>query len=234
MHHIYKKEEVAIHRLDQLTLYLLLGVIAGARLGHILFYYPLYYLERPVEILPFRLEPEFHFTGLAGLASHGGVAGAVIALFLCCRKDHKGFLWISDRTVIAGALLGSFIRIGNLMNSEILGKGTDAGWAFVFTRADNIPRHPAQLYEAAGYLLTFIVLFAMWKSPKTKPPGFIFGSCLVLVFVQRFVIEFLKTDQVPFEASLPINMGQILSIPLIITGLIIIVISHRHARSGFH
>lgn len=218
---IYKQEGIPIHELDRLVLYLLTGVIVGARLGHILFYDPLYYYEHPQEILPFRFQPAFQFTGLAGLASHGGALGAIIALYLYRRKYKKPFLWIADRVVIAGCLLGSFIRVGNLMNSEILGKETSLGWAFVFTRVDSIPRHPAQLYEAFGYLAIFVLLLFLRKKGTVTIHGSLFGLSLVLVFGLRLIVEFFKIDQVPFEASLPLNMGQVLSIPLILTGLIL-------------
>ena len=230
--YIYKCEKIASHVLDRLVLYLFLGVIAGARLGHILFYDPVYYFEHPVQVLPFRVYPTFQFTGLAGLASHGGALGAIITTFWYCRRHKKSFLSTADRVVIAGCLLGSFIRLGNLMNSEILGKGTAVGWAFIFTRVDNVPRHPAQLYEAFGYLLTFIVLLFLWKKGKASTPGFLFGLCLTLVFCQRFIVEFLKIDQVPFEASLPLNLGQVLSVPLIITGMVLLVTRSSKARPG--
>src|SRR5690606_14019776 len=117
----------------------------GARLGHILFYDPIHYLNHPIEILPVRLTPEFEFTGLAGLASHGGVIGALIALYFYQRKSDRRYLWLLDRLIIAGAMLGACIRFGNLMNSEIVGVPTDVSWAFVFTRVDSLPRHPTQI-----------------------------------------------------------------------------------------
>lgn len=217
---IFKQEGVSLKELDQLVLYLLVGVLVGARLGHILFYDPLYYYQHPGEILPFRIQPTFQFTGLAGLASHGGTLGVILALFLYCRKYKKRFLWIADRVAIAGCLLGSFIRVGNLLNSEILGKETTMGWAFVFTRVDNIPRHPTQLYEAFGYLFIFVLLLFLWKKRTVTMNGSLFGLSLMWVFGLRFIVEFFKMDQVPFEASLPLNMGQVLSIPLVLTGLI--------------
>lgn len=225
---IYKHEGLSEPDLDKLTTYVALGAIIGARFGHILFYDPIYYLNNPIEILPVRIEPTFQFTGLAGLASHGGVFGALLALYLYSKKYKKDFLWTLDRLTIAASLLGGFIRLGNLMNSEILGIPTQVPWAFVFIRIDQIPRHPAQLYEALFYLAISLVLFLLWKSGKVQNhKGFLFGLGLSLIFVQRFLMEFLKENQVAFEENLHLNMGQILSLPLIIIGILIMVWSYR-------
>ncbi|MBY0433612.1 MAG: prolipoprotein diacylglyceryl transferase, partial [Cyclobacteriaceae bacterium] len=144
---MYKAEGIPVVELDKLTVYVMIGGIVGARLGHILFYDPVYYWHNPIEILPIRTNPTLHFTGLAGLASHGGIAGALLALYLYTRKYKKDYLWLLDRLIIGGALLGCLIRIGNLMNSEIIGTPTQLPWAFIFSRIDQTPRHPAQLYE---------------------------------------------------------------------------------------
>jgi phosphatidylglycerol:prolipoprotein diacylglycerol transferase len=228
MQKIYKHEGLSQPDLDKLTAYVALGVIAGARLGHILFYDPVYYLNNPIEILPIRIEPTFQFTGLTGLASHGGVFGALFALYLYCKKYNKPFLWTLDKLTIAAALLGGFIRLGNLMNSEIIGTPAQVPWAFVFTRIDQIPRHPAQLYEALFYFVIFSILFLLWKSGRVQDhKGFLFGLGLSLIFAQRFLVEFLKENQVAFEENLLLNMGQILSLPFIIIGILIMVWSFK-------
>src|SRR5688500_4434688 len=165
---IYKHEGLSQPSLDKLATYVALGAIIGARFGHILFYDPIYYLNNPIEILPIRIEPTFQFTGLAGLASHGGVLGALFALYLYSKKYKKDFLWTLDRLTVAGPLLGGFIRLGNLMNSEIIGIPAQVPWAFVFIRIDQVPRHPAQLYEALFYLAISSILFLLWKSGKVQ------------------------------------------------------------------
>jgi prolipoprotein diacylglyceryl transferase len=224
MRYVYKSEGLPVIELDKLTLYVMLAVIVGARLGHILFYDPVYYWNNPIEILPFRINPTFEFTGLAGLASHGGTAGALLALYLYNRKYKRGYLWLLDRIVMAGAALGAFIRIGNLMNSEIIGIPSNVPWAFIFKRVDLIPRHPAQLYEAIFYLVISVTLYFMWRSKKfSEGNGFLCGLGVTLIFTQRFLIEFLKESQVSFEDNLVLNMGQILSIPMIVGGVVLMV-----------
>lgn len=231
MSFIYRKEGEEQQQLDGLAIYLMIGAIVGARLGHVLFYDPLYYWQHPVEVLPIRLEPTFEFTGLAGLASHGGVLGVLLALFLYCLKYRKSYLWMLDRLVMAAALLGGFIRLGNLMNSEIVGTQTKLPWGFIFTRIDDVPRHPAQLYEAVFYLLLFVLLFFLWKKGMAaRQQGFLVGIGLAAVFSQRFIVEFLKVDQMAFESDLPINMGQILSIPFVLIGLLLVLRSLRQER----
>lgn len=224
LHKIYKSEGIPLGELETLTTYVALGAILGARFGHILFYDPIYYWNNPIEILPFRINPDFEFTGLAGLASHGGILGALFALYLYDRKYKKGYLWLLDRIAIAGAALGGFIRLGNLMNSEIIGVPSTLPWAFIFRRIDQIPRHPAQLYEAIFYLGISITLYFVWKSKKFyECKGLVCGLGITLIFSQRFLIEFLKESQVSFEQNMALNMGQILSIPLIIGGAVLMV-----------
>jgi phosphatidylglycerol:prolipoprotein diacylglycerol transferase len=228
---IYKHENLSQPDLDSMSIYVVLGAIIGARLGHVFFYDPIYYWNNPIEILPIRLEPTFQFTGLVGLASHGGVVGALFALYLYCKKYKKDFLWTLDKLTIAASLLGAFIRLGNLMNSEIIGVPTHVPWAFVFTRIDYVSRHPAQLYEAIFYLVSFLILFLLWKSGKVQEnKGFLFGFGLSLIFAQRFLMEFLKENQVAFEENLLLNMGQVLSIPLIIIGIFIMIWSYKKAH----
>jgi len=230
---IYKAEDISVEALDTLATYIIFGAIIGARLGHVLFYDPSYYLSNPIEILPFKIHPTFQFTGFTGLASHGGILGALIALYLYHRKYKTDYVWMLDRLVIGGALLGAFIRIGNLLNSEILGIPTSLPWAFVFTRVDQTPRHPTPLYEACFYLAIAVVLFFVWRSQQfEKHRGFLFGLGIFLIFSQRFLVEFLKENQMSFEAHLVLNMGQLLSIPLILAGLLIMIWSLRKGQSG--
>lgn len=219
---IYRSEGVPEEQLDLLTLYVVLGGIVGARLGHVLFYDPVYFWNHPVEVLPFRFDPSFQFTGLAGLASHGGIAGALVALYAYRRKSGSDYLWLLDRLAIGGVALGAFIRLGNFMNSEIVGVPSNLPWAVVFTSVDATPRHPAQLYESAFYLVAVIVLYCMWRSRKfQRASGFIFGLAMTLIFVQRFLVEFVKENQVAFEETMSLNMGQLLSIPLIVVGIVL-------------
>ncbi len=225
---IYRVEGVPVATLDKLTTYVLLGVIIGARLGHVLFYDPWYYLNNPIEVLPIRISPTFQFTGLAGLASHGGILGALIALYLYSRRFQENFLLTLDRLIVGGALLGCFIRVGNLINSEIIGTPSQLPWAFIFSRIDQTPRHPAQLYEALFYLILSVLLFLVWQSGKVRQcRGFLSGLGIFLIFLQRFLIEFLKENQVLFEENLTLNMGQMLSIPLIIGGVVLMIWSRR-------
>lgn len=228
---IFKKEKKDLRVLDRLALAVILGLVLGARLGHVLFYDPQYYLSHPIEILPFRVEPHFEFTGFLGLASHGGVIGAIMALFVFNRKSKTGFYWALDRLIIAGSLLGAFIRVGNFFNSEIIGTPTDMSWAVVFTRIDLIPRHPSQLYEAMSYLVIFFILYSLWRSNKFNQSGFLTGIGLTLIFGQRILIEFFKEDQVAFEGDMLLNMGQILSIPIVIFGLFLMFSRLGNSRS---
>ena len=164
------------------------------------------------------------------MASHGGVAGALLAFYLYKRKFNRDYLWILDRIAVASAPLFAFIRIGNLMNSEIIGSPSNLPWAFIFEHIDTTPRHPTQLYEALSYLLSGLILFAFWKSKKyTLPNGFIFGMGSTLMATQRLLIEFLKENQVAFEAGMILNMGQMLSIPMIVAGIVMMVLSHRNS-----
>ena len=219
---IFKKENVPEFLLKRLFIYVFLGTLIGARLGHTLFYEFGYYKHHILEIiLPFRItNGKFELTGYQGLASHGGAIGILLAVALYCKKYKQSFLWTMDRLVIVVALSGFFIRLGNLFNSEIIGRPANVSWAFIFERVDLIPRHPAQLYEATCYLFIFFLLWSIYKTKgKYLKKGFLFGLFLVLLFTVRFLIEFVKENQEAFENALPINMGQILSIPFILTGL---------------
>ena len=226
----FKKAGLQEEMLEKLTVYVVLATIIGARLGHCLFYDWDYYSDHIAEIfLPVRFEPEFHFTGFQGLASHGGIFGIVVAVILYSRKYKINSLWIFDRLSLVGALAGACIRFGNLMNSEIVGKPADVPWAFVFVQVDSVPRHPGQLYEALSYLLIFVILYFLTKK-SSREPGFIFGVFFVLLFTARFFIEFFKADQSDFEAGMILNMGQLLSIPFIIFGLIMIYLKRGKAQ----
>jgi len=225
---MFKKEGLTVELLDKLTIYVVVGTIFGARLGHCLFYEPEYYLQHPLEmILPVQFDP-FRITGFQGLASHGGAVGILISVYFFSRKFDKPYLWVFDRLVIVTALAGAFIRLGNLMNSEIYGRPTDLPWGFKFMRErfygvpiqDIVPKHPTQIYEALSYLAIFILLRHLYYKNDGKPKhGMIFGIFMVTVFTARFFIEFIKENQVDFENQMALNMGQWLSIPFVLAGL---------------
>lgn len=228
---IYLKEYIPIENLEKLFIYIVVGTILGARLGHCLFYDPSYYFKNPLEILlPIKkIGDSYQFIGFQGLASHGGTIGVLIAIGIYCRKYKTNFLRVLDRIAIVAPIAAAFIRFGNFMNSEIYGKPTNGNWGVVFQRDDLIPRHPTQLYEAFSYLLIFGTLMFVYKNrAKEKSNGLIFGIFLVLLFLARFIIEFFKENQVGFENGMLINMGQILSIPFIIIGLILMITRKKH------
>lgn len=236
---MFKSEGLSQKWLDKLWIYVAVATVVGARLGHCIFYDWAYYSDHIVEmVLPVRFEPEFRFTGYQGLASHGAAIGIIVGLWYYSRKvSRKSILWVLDRAVIPIALAGFFIRTGNLMNSEIVGQATDMPWGFRFIHSGmpdpETPRHPAQLYEALCYLVAFFVLMRLyWKINAKEKPGCLFGVFLVLVFTARFLIEFVKEDQEAFEASMPLNMGQLLSIPFVLVGVAVILYSVRRYRAG--
>lgn len=327
LYYIYKKEGKPQKDVDTLTIYMVLATIIGARLGHVIFYQPELLAEDPLKVfLPFELSP-FRFTGLQGLASHGGAIGILFALWLYSRKKKPGqsYLQVVDRIVILVALTGALIRLGNYFNSEIIGKPTDAGWGVVFVSPftdvitdprvdrydivesveyrvnDSIPkmengriplnvylffkrgtkeavahsfaenealarlggsieehfdpnpeytdlrvvkqedgiiaaristlgiaRHPAQLYESIACVILFVLLYWLWtRYRENLPPGRLLGIFLIWCFGLRFLFEYLKEVQVDFEKDMSLNMGQILSIPLVIAGIIILAMSYR-------
>jgi prolipoprotein diacylglyceryl transferase len=224
---IYIEENIPTENLEKLATYILIGTVLGARLGHCFFYELSYYMQNPVEILlPIRkIGESYRFIGFQGLASHGGAIGVLTAIILFCRKYKTNFLWILDRIAIAVPVTGAFIRLGNFMNSEIYGKPTNGNWGVVFQKDDLVPRHPTQLYEALVYLLIFGILVFIYRYEKIKKVnGLIFGVFLTLLFLARFIIEFFKENQVGFENQMTINMGQLLSIPFILVGLILIAL----------
>lgn len=212
LNHLFKNEGLPENETERLSLYLLVGTVVGARLGHTLFYQPGVYLADPVKILE---------VWKGGLASHGAAFGLVAASYLFHKKrKRESYLWLVDRLVVAVTAGIGFVRIGNLMNSEIVGAPTDAAWAFIFERVDMIPRHPSQLYEAIAYFAIFGVLFYLYKKRREKfHDGFLIGLGLALIFTFRFLVELVKANQVDFESGMIVNMGQILSLPFIATGV---------------
>jgi prolipoprotein diacylglyceryl transferase len=218
---------VADEKFEPMFFYCFIGILAGARLGHCIFYEPDYYLTSSkglIEMLiPFHQMPDgsWKFTGYEGLASHGGTLGLIIALLVYVRKTKLSIWQVLDNIAIATGTTACFIRLGNLMNSEIIGKVTDVPWAFVFERVDMLPRHPGQLYEAIAYALLFGIMWYLHKRiPQKIGTGWYFGFCLTYIFTFRFFIEYTKEVQESFEASLPLDMGQILSIPFVVIGIV--------------
>ncbi len=233
---LYKQQKLDDKLFEPLFVYCFLGILVGARLGHCLFYEPGYFLSsgrHVVEmLLPIRFLAEggWKFTGYEGLASHGGTLGLMLALWLYVRKTKLSAWRVLDNIAIATPVTACFIRLGNLMNSEIIGKVTDVPWAFVFERVDTMPRHPGQLYEAIAYALLFFIGWMLYrKQPQKVGTGFFFGLCLTYIFTARFFIEYTKEIQEAFEASLPLDMGQLLSIPFIITGVACMVRARKKA-----
>ncbi|RDV13466.1 prolipoprotein diacylglyceryl transferase [Pontibacter diazotrophicus] len=214
---IYVAEGRTEGDVDVITLYMIIGTVIGARLGHTLFYAPDYYLSNPIEILKI-------WEG--GLASHGATIGILFALWLFSRRMKFDYVWVLDRIVIVVALGGALIRLGNLMNSEIFGRPTDVPWAFIFYQNNeysHVPRHPTQLYESLSVFLLFVVLYWLWSKYKAAlPRGLLFGLFVTFLFTFRFLVEFMKENQEAFEDEMALNMGQILSIPLILVGLFIL------------
>lgn len=224
---IYESEKLPQKWFDSLFLYVVVSLIIGARLGHCLFYDPVFYLTHPIELIKI-------WEG--GLSSHGGAIGIIVGTWLYSRKIHKSILWTLDRVVVAAGLTGAFIRLGNLMNSEIYGKPTTLPWGFEFLRdpmwwkpldmggSGALPCHPTQIYEALVYLAIFaLAMYLYWKTNAKEKEGLIFGICISAIFVARFFLEFLKNVQEPFEvqmrASFGIDMGQLLSLPFVLVGI---------------
>jgi phosphatidylglycerol---prolipoprotein diacylglyceryl transferase len=233
---IYKRENIPSEHLDKLSIYGMIGILIGARLGHCLFYEPSYYLSHPLEmILPITFPPEggIKFSGYQGLASHGGVLGLLIALYFYSRKTKHAMIDTLDLIAVVAGLSFGFIRLGNFMNSEIIGMPTTLPWAVVFERVDYIPRHPAQLYEAISYFIIFAIMMLLYKNMRDNlKNGFLFGIATVLFFTARFVIEFVKENQVGFEDGMALNMGQLLSLPFIFVGIGFIIYGLMKTRKS--
>ena len=223
---LYKEQKIKDELFDPLFIYCFFGILIGARLGHCIFYQPGDFLtswKGIIEMLlpiHFMADGSWKVVGYAGLASHGGTLGLMIALWLYVRKTNLSIWTVLDNIAIATGITACFIRLGNLMNSEIIGKITDVPWAFIFEKVDAAPRHPGQLYEAIAYALLFFIMWALHKKmPEKIGTGWYFGFCLTYIFTFRFLIEYTKEIQEAFEATLPLDMGQILSIPFIILGV---------------
>jgi prolipoprotein diacylglyceryl transferase len=229
---MFRKEGIEDALLDKLVLFMVPATVIGARLGHVFFYGPYWdfvdncgvkqegYFEHPLSIF---------YVWEGGLASHGGAIVILIALWYFSKKViHKPYLWILDRIAAPIAIAGTFIRLGNLVNHEIVGDPTNVSWAFSFSQFynetlcgyDSTPRHPAQLYEAICYFVSFLLLmFLFWKRDLWKKPGVVFGSFLILIFGARFMVEFVKMGQTARDEYLFLNTGQLLSIPLVLAGI---------------
>jgi prolipoprotein diacylglyceryl transferase len=237
---LYREQKIKDELFDPLFIYCFMGILLGARLGHCIFYEPDYFLTSVRGIIEMFLPIRFvdgninyagnwlfqltggaaAFVGYEGLASHGGTLGLMIALWLYVKKTKLNIWTVLDNIAIATGSMACFIRLGNLMNSEIIGKVTDVPWAFIFERVDQMPRHPGQLYEAIAYAILFGILWYLHKRmPEKIGTGWYFGFCLAYIFTFRFFIEYTKEVQEAFEASLPLDMGQILSIPFVILGV---------------
>ncbi len=227
MKRIFIAENIPLEKLDKLLMWVVFATVIGARLGHVFFYDWPYYSQHLAEILlPFQFSPEFKFTGFTGLASHGAAIGIITALYFFSKKIlKKPLLYILDRVSLTIASGGVFVRLGNLMNSEIIGKptGTDSGFIFHYLGED-FARYPTQLYESFGYLVVFLIIFYMfWKTQAKEKLGLIFGVFFTLLWSVRFFVEFFKEAQIDSRADLVLNTGQILSIPLIIIGIYFII-----------
>ena len=236
---LYKEQKIKDELFDPLFVYCFIGILLGARLGHCIFYEPDYFLTSFKGLVEMILPIKFvdgnmnfagnwlfrmtggaaAFIGYQGLASHGGTLGLIIALWLYVKSTKLSIWLVLDNIAIATGTTACFIRLGNLMNSEIIGKVTDVPWAFVFEKVDMMPRHPGQLYEAIAYAILFFIMWALHKRmPEKIGTDWYFGFCLFYIFTFRFFIEYTKELQEAFEASLPLDMGQILSIPFILVG----------------
>ncbi|MBR1446598.1 MAG: prolipoprotein diacylglyceryl transferase [Alloprevotella sp.] len=224
---LYKDQQIPDEKFDPLFIYCFCGILLGARLGHCLLYEPGYFLTHPLEmLLPIKQMPEggWRCTGYAGLASHGGTLGLIIALWLYVRKTGLNWMRVMDNIAVATPITACFIRLGNLMNSEIVGKPTDSPLGFVFVQnGEDFARYPGQLFEAAFYLLLFPIGLWLYRRYKAKVgTGFFFGWVLTCIFTFRFFIEFLKDVQEPWEldmvSAIGLNQGQMLSIPFVLIG----------------
>ncbi len=216
---MFKHENLELKWLESLFIYIVLATVIGARLGHVLFYGWDYYSQHPIEIL---------YVWQGGLASHGGTLGILIALALWSKRISKrNILWVLDRVVVPTALVAALIRFGNLMNSEIYGHQTDLPWGFIFERNhEKVAKHPTQIYESLSYLVTFgVMLYMYWKTKAKDYQGLIFGVFITMIFGARFFIEFIKEEQEAFEKGMALNMGQLLSIPFVIAGIILIILA---------
>jgi prolipoprotein diacylglyceryl transferase len=223
---IFDRENRSRDTILSYGLFILGGLLIGGRLMHCLAYEPEYYLKYPWDIIkPWRgvLGQNARFVGYRGMSGHGSALGIVIGIMLNSIRTKTPMVWMIDRIALFGPLIGFFVRLGNLFNSEILGNPTNLPWAFLFVRADPLPRHPVQLYEAFAYLAIFVVVFRYYlKKAGREKPGEFLGLVLTLVYSARFLLEFFKDKQSDVETGMWLNMGHILSIPLIIIGLVLL------------
>lgn len=224
---IMKREGYPEKTFDSFFWYALLSTVIGSRLGHCLFYAPGYYLTHPIEIL---------YIHQGGMASHGAAVGLLVGLWLFSRKNKIPYIWSLDRIGILVAISGALVRIGNFMNSEIFGRPTSLPWGVEFVLSNEwntlykgLPCHPTQLYEALAYLIIFVVFLWLYyrKNLAQRRPGAMFGIFLIALFGIRFLIEFIKNPQEDFEVGMILNMGQLLSIPFIIAGCVLLYRAYR-------
>lgn len=236
MKKIFLKENIALELLDKLLVYTILSTLLGARLGHVIFYQPELFLEDPLSVfLPFSFVPEIEFTGFRGLASHGAAIGIAIGMYFYSKKViKKPIFWILDRITIPVAFGAVFVRIGNFLNSEIVGKATQSDFGVVFVQlGENFPRHPAQLYESVCYLVLFGILSLLyWKTKLKEQQGVLFGIFFTLLWTIRFFVEYVKEPQVAERAEWMFNTGQLLSMPMIVIGLAIVFFSNQKSKSS--
>ncbi len=217
---IFKKEKKESKLLEPLFLYIVIGIVVGARLFHVLFYDPIYFLHHPLEIFQ---------VWKGGLASHGGAIGALLGVYFFSRKYNINFWWLFARAMPSTFILAAFIRIGNFFNSEIVGTKTSVPWGVIFTRKDDVIRHPVVIYESISYLIIFLITVYLYKKmPKEQFTKTVPGLAISLAFAIRFILEFFKTSQAEFASYLPLSMGQILSIPFIIGGIFLIIYQNRN------
>ncbi|MBZ9651316.1 prolipoprotein diacylglyceryl transferase [Psychroflexus montanilacus] len=233
---IFISEGVSLEKLDKLLIYTILSTLIGARLGHVIFYQPELFLEDPLSVfLPVSFVPEIEFTGFRGLASHGAAIGIAIGMYFYSKKvTKKSIFWILDRITMPVAFGGAFVRIGNFLNSEIVGKATQSDFGVVFVQlGENFARHPAQLYESVCYFILFGILSLLfWKTQVKQKMGVLFGIFFTLLWTIRFIVEYVKEPQVAERADWVFNTGQLLSIPMILIGLGIIYFSNKKAMTS--
>lgn len=224
---IMKREGYPEKTFDSFFWYALLSTVIGSRLGHCLFYAPGYYLTHPIEIL---------YIHQGGMASHGAAVGLLVGLWLFSRKNKIPYIWSLDRIGILVAISGALVRIGNFMNSEIFGRPTSLPWGVEFVLSNEwntlykgLPCHPTQLYEALAYLIIFVAFLWLYyrKNLAQRRPGAMFGIFLIALFGIRFLIEFIKNPQEDFEVGMILNMGQLLSIPFIVAGCVLLYRAYR-------
>lgn len=226
----FKDQKIDNEKFEPLFIYCFIGILVGARLGHCIFYQPEYYFSSFEHFIEMLLPIEFtgegvKMVGYRGLASHGGTIGIFITIWMYCRKYKLSLLRVVDMICVATPFTAACIRMGNLMNSEIIGKATDTDYGFVFAAlGEDFPRHPAQLYEAIAYIVIFILAILIYRKHKELiGTGFYFGFCLATIFLFRFFVEFYKEVQVLWESNMALDMGQILSIPFVAIGIYLII-----------